>query len=192
MGEPYEMLDAAAMQSLTGTSYYQSGLFTAGTAMLQPAGYIRGVAAGLASNRIRIHEMSAVTGLTRDGAAWRVKTPAGAVTAPKVILAVNGHLNSFGFKQGRLMHVFTYASMTRPLTADEVARLGGKEVWGLTPADPMGTTVRRIRTPEGPRIVIRNRFTFDPSMEVRDRRIARVGQDHDRSFAARFPMLGRG
>ena len=111
------------------------------------------------------------------------------MTAPKVILAVNGHLNSFGFKQRRLMHVFTYASMTRPLTAAEAARLGGADVWGLTPADPMGTTVRRIRTPEGPRIVIRNRFTFDPSMEVSDRRIARVGQDHDRSFAARFPML---
>jgi glycine/D-amino acid oxidase-like deaminating enzyme len=37
------------------------------------------------------------------------------ITAPKVILAVNGHLNSFGFLRGRLMHVFTYASMTRPL-----------------------------------------------------------------------------
>ena len=62
MGEPCEMLDAAAMRALTGTSYYQSGLYTAGTAMLQPAGYIRGVATGLASNRIRIHENSAVTG----------------------------------------------------------------------------------------------------------------------------------
>ena len=189
MGEPYEMLDAAAMEALTGTTYYQSGLYTAGTAMLQPAGYIRGVAAGLASNRIRIHENSAVIGLRRDGGTWRAQTRAGAVAAPNVILAVNGHLNSFGFKQGRLMHVFTYASMTRPLTVAEANRLGGAEVWGLTPADPMGTTVRRIRTAEGSRIVIRNRFTFDPSMEVSDRRIARVGQDHDRSFAARFPML---
>jgi glycine/D-amino acid oxidase-like deaminating enzyme len=42
---------------------------------------------------------------------------------------------------------------------------------------------------EGDRIVIRNRFTYDPSMEVNDSRIKAVGRDHDRSFRARFPML---
>ena len=188
MGEPYEMLDAAAMQALTGITYYQSGLFTAGTAILQPAGFVRGVAAGLASNRLRIFEKSPVTDLSHDGT-WRAETPSGSVTAPKVILAVNGHLGSFGFRENRLMHVFTYASMTRPLTEAEAQMLGGAPIWGLTPADPMGTTVRRIESGQGPRIIVRNRFTFDPSMEVSDRRIARVGQDHDRSFVARFPML---
>lgn len=37
--------------------------------------------------------------------------------------------------------------------------------------------------------MVRNRFTCDPSMEVSAGRIARVGRDHDRAFAARFPML---
>jgi glycine/D-amino acid oxidase-like deaminating enzyme len=111
------------------------------------------------------------------------------VTAPKVILAVNGHLNSFGFSRNRLMHVFTYASMTRQLSSDEVRRLGGAAIWGLTPADPMGTTVRRISGQGGDRIVVRNRFTFDPSMEVDQRRIETVGRDHDKAFAARFAML---
>ncbi|MGB5835603.1 MAG: hypothetical protein WBH14_01030 [Albidovulum sp.] len=60
---------------------------------------------------------------------------------------------------------------------------------GLTPADPMGTTVRRISGTGGDRIIIRNRFTFDPSMAVSAARIARVGRDHDRAFALRFPML---
>ncbi|MEM7753852.1 MAG: FAD-binding oxidoreductase [Pseudomonadota bacterium] len=188
MGEPFEMLDAAAMKALTGTDYYQSGLFTAGTAMIQPAAFVRSVAAGLASNRVKIYENSAVTDLTRNGT-WQARTSTGSVNAPKVILAVNGHLNSFGFKANRLMHVFTYASMTRPLTAQETTALGGQAVWGLTPADPMGSTVRRIAAPGGPRIIVRNRFTYDPSMEVSDTRIATVGQDHDRAFRARFPML---
>ena len=116
-------------------------------------------------------------------------TPAGRMTAPRVILAVNGHLNSFGFAAGRLMHIFTYASMTRALAPDEVSRLGGRAAWGVTPADPMGTTVRRISGTGGDRIVVRNRFTFDPSMEVDTARIARVSRDHDRAFRARFPML---
>jgi len=36
---------------------------------------------------------------------------------------------------------------------------------------------------------VRNRFTCDPSMEVDGARIARVARDHDRAFAARFPIL---
>lgn len=192
LSEPYEMYDAAQMRDITGTDYYQGGLFTPGTAMIQPAMFVRGIAAGLRSNRVSIHEMSPVTTLTRDGARignWIATTPKGQVTAPRVIMAVNGHLNSFGYLPGRLMHVFTYASMTRALSPDEMARLGGQSLWGLTPADPMGTTVRRISGVGGDRIIIRNRFTFDPSLEVSAARIDRVARDHDRAFAARFPML---
>jgi len=189
MNEPYEMLDATAMRDLTGIDYYRSGLFTAGTAVIQPAAFVRGVAAGLTSNRVQICENSPVTALERKDD-WVAQTTSGSVRAPKVILAVNGHLNSFGFMKQRLMHVFTYASMTRQLTQVEMDRLGGARHWGLTPADPMGSTVRRITTPQGDRIVVRNRFTFDPSMEVDAARIAKVGQDHDRSFAARFGVLG--
>ncbi len=188
MQEPHEIFDAAQMREITGTPYYQSGLFTPGSAMIQPAKFVRGVAAGLRSNRVSIHENSPVTRLDRQGD-WVAKTPLGQVTAPNVILAVNGHLNSFGYLPGQLMHVFTYASMTRALAPDEVARLGGRAIWGLTPADPMGTTVRRISGTGGDRIIIRNRFTFDPTLEVTDRRIATVARDHDRAFAARFPML---
>ncbi|WP_336247095.1 FAD-binding oxidoreductase [Octadecabacter dasysiphoniae] len=189
MGEPFEVFDAARMRDITGTDYYQSGLFTPGSAMIQPAMYVRGVAAGLRSNRVSIYENSPVTALERRGD-WVVTTPNGQVTAPRVILAVNGHLNSFGYVPGRLMHVFTYASMTRALSPREVASLGGDRVWGLTPADPMGTTVRRVSGVGGDRIIIRNRFTFDPSLEVSDTQLARVGRDHDRSFAQRFAALG--
>lgn len=188
LNEPYEMYDAAQMRDITGTDFYQSGLFTPGTAMIQPALYVRGIANGLRSNRVSIHEMSPVTALTRDGD-WIATTPNGQVTAPRVIMAVNGHLNSFGYLRGRLMHVFTYASMTRALGPEEVARLGGQPLWGLTPADPMGTTVRRISGVGGDRIIIRNRFTFDPSLEVSAARVGRIARDHDRAFAARFPML---
>jgi len=188
LGEASELFDATAMRDLTGTDYYRSGLFTPGAAMIQPALFVRGVARGLLSNRVRVHENSPVRGLARHGD-WIAETDMGQVTAPKVILAVNGHVQSFGHYGGRLLHVFTYASMTRALTADEIARLGGRPRWGITPSDPMGTTVRRISGKGGDRIVIRNRFTCDPSMEVPPARIARVARDHDRAFAARFPML---
>ena len=188
MGETWEMYDAAQMAELTGTGYYQSGLFTPGTVMLQPAMYIRGIARGLASHHALIFVNSPVTALEHNGD-WSATTPSGQVTAPRVILAVNGHANSFGLYPQQLIHVFTYASMTRALTAQEVKTLGGARNWGATPADPLGTTVRRISGMGGDRIIIRNRATFDPSMQVSERRIRAVSRSHDASFSARFPAL---
>ena len=188
MGEPHELLNAAQMQEMTGTAYYQGGLFTPGTVMLQPAAFVRGIAQGLKSNRVHLHELSPVTKLEHQ-TDWVATTPKGQITAPKVILAVNGHLESFGIACGQLMHVFTYASMTRVLTAEDIKTHGGQPNWGVTPADPLGTTVRRISGKGDDRIIIRNRFTFDPSLEVTDKRIASVAKTHDKAFAARFPML---
>ncbi len=189
LDEPHEMLDATQMREMTGTDYYQSGLFTPGAVMIQPALFVRGVAKGLKSNRVAIYENSPVTHLSRNGT-WTARTPRGQVSAPRVILGVNGHANSFDQFQGRLMHIHLYGSMTRALTPDECRRLGGEARWGITPADPMGSSVRRISGTGGDRIVVRNRFTYDPSMQVSKARVARMARDHDKGFAARFPMLG--
>lgn len=185
LGESYERLDAADMKRITGIDYYRGGLFNPGTAILQPAAFVRGVAAGLVSEGVEIFEHSPVTRLD-FGPDHVAHTPNGRVTAPKLILGVNGHAESFGLYRRRLMHVFTYASMTRELTTGEVRRLGGEPEWHFTPADPMGTSVRRIREN---RIVVRSRFTYDPSMEVSGKRIENVGREHDEGFRHRFPML---
>lgn len=189
LGEPYQALDAEAMQELTGTTYYRQGLFTPGAAMVQPAMFVRAVADGAVAAGLDLYEQSPVTALERVGHDWRASTPSGSVTTPKVVLAVNGHAESFGFFQRRLMHVFTYASMSQALSKEDVKRLGGAQRWGILSADPMGTTVRRIAGTGGDRIVIRNRFTYDPSLVVSEGRLDRIARSHDQSFAARFPML---
>lgn len=198
LGEAFELYDAAQMQEITGSHYYEGGLYTPGSAILQPAMFVRGIAGGLFRQGVEIYENSPVIGLTRPGPKetgrknmgdWVAKTPKGQVTAPRVILAVNGHLNSFGHYQGRLMHVFTYASMTRALNEAEAARVPGRPNWGATPADPMGTTVRRISGTGGARFVIRNRFTFEPGLEISDSRLAKICAEHDQGLVARYPQL---
>ena len=144
LGEPSEMLDAQQMQDVTGSHYYQGGLFTPGTVVLQPALFVRSVAQRLRSNRVNIYEKSAVRSLDRINGIWHARTDKGVVTAPKVILAVNGHAQSFGQFTRRLVHVYTYGSMTKAMDGDTIKRLGGQPNWGLTPADPLGSTVRRI------------------------------------------------
>ena len=185
LGESFRHLDSTEMAELTGTDYYTSGLFTPGTVMLQPAAYIRGLASGL-RDMIDLHENSPVTEITSEGHAWKLQTPKGSVSASKIILANNGHAESFGFFSRRLMHIFTYASMTEQLPEGV---LGGALKWGVTPADPMGTTVRRINGIGGNRIVVRTRFTYNPSMTVSNSAVARAGRLHDQKFAERFPML---
>ena len=187
-----ERLDARAMRDLTGTDYYLDGLYTPGTAMLQPALYNRLLADGTVAasgGRCRLFEHSGVSELARAGGDWCARTNHGQVTAPSVILAVNGHAASFGFYPRQLLHVFTYAAMTRALSDRELRSLGGHGSWSLTPSDPMGTTVRRVDGTGGARIVVRNRFTCDPSMEIDNARLERVARTLRTSFVRRFPRL---
>jgi glycine/D-amino acid oxidase-like deaminating enzyme len=190
LNEPSERLDAQAMHDLTGSRHYVSGLYTPGTVMLQPAGFVREYGAGLRASGVHIHENTPVTAFTRQGAGWQLATPHGRVTAGKVILANNGHLESFGFAANRLMHVFLYASMTVDLGPDALKTLGGQSRWGVTPSDPMGTTMRRIDTGQGGnRIITRTCATFLPGMEPSDATMARTARVHRAKFAQRFPAL---
>ena len=190
LGEDFELLDEKQMHSICGSKYYKQGLFTPGTAMLQPAMYIRELAGAFAKSGGMIFENSAVTNLEKRTSDWQASSQRGAVTAGKVILAVNGHAESFGLFKRRLMHIYLYASMTRPLGETEVSQLGGEQNWAFTPADPLGTTVRKISGTGGTRIVVRNRFTWSPSRTVNETKMRSIAKIHDRSFKARFPMLG--
>ena len=192
LGERYERLDTEAIAQMTGTHFYRSGLFLPGAVMLQPALYIRALAAGLAchgTRPVQIFENSPAISFTQRTGGWEVRTPQAVIHAGAVVMAVNGHAESFGFFQQRLMHVFTYASMSAALTGEQQRRLGGAANWGVTPADPMGSTVRRHDGIGGNRIIIRNRWTYDPSMQVDQRRIDRFRRDHERAFRRRFDRL---
>ena len=186
MGEAYQWLDAREMKAITGIDYYLSGLYTPGTAMIQPAAYIRALADSL-DGAVSIYERSPVVEIKAvSHTSWRLNTPKGSVIAPKVILANNGHAESFGFFKRRLMHVFTYGAMT---DAFDASRLPGEAVWSATPSDPMGTTVRRINDNGKSRLLVRTRFTYNPTMEVKDSAMSAVGNVLDKKFKERFPML---
>ena len=190
LNEPSEVLDAQAMRDLTGSAHYISGLYTPGTMTLQPAGYIRGLARGLRRDGVRVCEHSPVTAFERQGSGWQVRTPLGSIATGQIILATNGHLESFGIARGQLMQVFLYASMTPDLNADQLKALGGAPRWGVTPSDPMGTTMRRIDTAQGGnRIITRTCATLRPGMRPSARDISRAAAIQQQKFDARFVQL---
>ncbi|WP_417431985.1 NAD(P)/FAD-dependent oxidoreductase [Kiloniella sp.] len=189
LGEPSQILDAQEMAELTGSRYYLSGLYTPGTAMLQPAGYIQGLADGL-KRCSRIFENTPVISFSKVGKDWKLTTPKGTVTTPRIVIANNGHLESFGFMRGRLMHIFLYASMTPELGGEDIKSLGGLSRWGITPSDPMGTTVRRIDTAlGGNRIITRTCASFLPEMKASKAGLSRALSVQQEKFNARFPTL---
>ena len=190
IGETSELLDAKAMYELTGSHHYISGLYSAGTTMIQPAGYVRGVAEGLRRDGVLIFEKSPLVKFEKTGVSWRISTAKHSVSAGKVILANNGHLESFGFAKQCLMHIFLFASMTVELDQDALKKMGGQPRWGVTPSDPMGTTMRRIDTGQGGnRVVTRTCAVFQPNMEPAEAHLARTARVHRQKFDERYPAL---
>ena len=190
LGETSEELDGAQMRKITGSPHYHSGLYTPGTVTLQPAGYIRGLANGLVQDGVNLFCSSPVVSLQRQAGSWSAKTFDGEVSAGTVLLTVNGHLESFGFKKRQLMQLFLYAVMTPELSEDALRRLGGDPRWGITPSDPMGTSVRRIDTGQGGnRIVTRTCAHLRPGQRVGPGEVAGAARVMQKKFDARFPQL---
>src|SRR5207253_1118478 len=77
----------------------------------------------------------------------------------------NGYTPAVGFLARRVFPLFTFASLTRPLTADEQAFAGAEPEWGLVPEERMGSTVLRTR---GHRLLVRNTVRYTPDIDDDD------------------------
>lgn len=185
--EPFRWVARDALARELGTPYYHCAVYTPGGVLMNPAALVRGLADSLPAN-VALYENTPVVEVGyRNGV--RLVTPRGSVSAPCLILAANGFAEQFGFFRGRLVVLAAYASLTRPLDAEEHAALGGVEDWGLTPANAVaGVTMRYT---QDRRILIRQRFSYAPGFRRSDTDRARARRRHARLFRARFPMLPR-
>lgn len=184
LGQAYEMIEGEDLPNHIGTHFYRKALYTPGTLLLQPAALVKGLADSLPGN-VTLYENTAISQV-EYGDKTILAHARGRIVADKVILANNGFGMRFGFLQLTMLPVFLYASLTRPLTEAEQGALGGQPFWGVIPADPFGSTVRRTHDN---RILIRNGFSFNPDGRPDAQRLEQVVKYHRRSFERRFPML---
>lgn len=124
LGQPYEVIEGRDLPDHIGTHFYRKGLFTPGTALLQPSALVKGLADSLPGN-VSLYEKTPITDV-QYGDKVVLRHANGSITADKLVLTTNAFGMSFGFLKGRMLPVFTYGSITRPLTEQEQARLGGK------------------------------------------------------------------
>ncbi|HBX05751.1 MAG TPA: FAD-dependent oxidoreductase [Leclercia adecarboxylata] len=186
IGRHAEMIPGKDLPDHIGTSYYQQALYIPGTILLQPSALVKGLADNLPSN-VTLYENTPITSIDYGDKVTLVHAQ-GTITADTLILANNAFAAHFGFLHGRLLPTFLYGSLTRPLTAEEQAQLGGKPVWGVIPAHPFGSTVRRT---VDNRILMRNSFSFHPDGRPREKQLKHNIETHRKSFERRFPMLSK-
>lgn len=93
---------------------------------LNPAKYHAGLSRSVKEQGVRLFGQSPALSITRTGAAWRVTTPKGTITADKVILATNGYSSEDipGWLRARYLPVQSSIIVTRPITESEQARQG--------------------------------------------------------------------
>lgn len=185
IGEKYSWYTAGQMKEMVGSSYYTMGLHTPGTVLFQPAAMLRGIIANLGPNAT-VYENSPVVEITYGAPRHVLRTPNGEVHARNLILANNGLISEFGFYEHSAIPVYTYASMTRPLSEEESRKIGGRATYGLIPADSFGTTVRRTADN---RLFIRNVYDYCGSFHTTQAQIDRTRESHQLSFDRRFPEI---
>ncbi|MGB3835013.1 NAD(P)/FAD-dependent oxidoreductase [Castellaniella sp.] len=178
-------LSAGELAHDLGTRYYDYGYWTSHNVLIQPAALIRGLADHLPEN-VHLSENTPVTAIsaTADGA--EVHIGAHSVRTRAVMLATNGFLKELGFLRDRLAIIYTYAGLSPELSAEDIARSGAVENWGILPAHRLGTTLRRIH---GNRFLVRTSYSYEkasplPEVEalLRGRYVSRFPQLSDHSF----------
>ncbi|WP_432256789.1 NAD(P)/FAD-dependent oxidoreductase [Limimaricola sp. AA108-03] len=184
----YEMLDRAQVAAITGTAHYAGAIFTPGCMLMNPVRLVRGLASALPGN-VALLDATPVTRIERRGGfALHLARPEGArvLKAGRIVAAMNAFTPEFGWLRNRVVPVATFASLTRPLSDAELANYGGRLDWGLTPADPGGTTLRMTRDR---RLLVRNQYDYLGDYGASPRALDKVRRSHRLALARRFPAL---
>lgn len=181
----YEDISGAELSKRLGTPYYQRAIYTPGNILMNPASLVRGVASALPKN-VTVFEQSPIIAC-EYGAPHVIRSVGGEIRAACLVQTTNSFGEEFGQLANRLAPVFTYASLTEPLSdRDFETYFKSVKPWGLTSAHPAGTTVRL--TPDR-RIFIRNVLDFEPQLCSQAEGLQRAWQQHRLSFERRFPQL---
>jgi glycine/D-amino acid oxidase-like deaminating enzyme len=191
ISQPYELLEREAVAQITGTAYYAGAVRTPGCVLMNPVKLTRGLARSMPEN-VRVMDGCPVERFApesrRVSLTLRSQGALMNVSAIKVLLCTNAFTPEFGHLRHRIVPLMTFASMTRPLTDSEMEVFGGQLDWGLTPADPGGTTLRMT---QDRRLLVRNHFDYAGRYGVPDGDLDRVRAHHRSAFEKRYPKLTR-
>ncbi len=185
MQQTYRWVSKEEIREHTGSGHYIEALFTPGAVLLQPAKYLRNAAARLPAN-VAVHENTIIAGIEYGSPFHVAETAGGTIRAKGLILCNAGYLTRFGFHEKTAIPVYTYASMTRPLTEAEMYTIGGASSFGLIPANSFGTTVRRT---VDHRLFLRNVYAYAENFRSTAADVAKARRHQQIAFDRRWPSI---
>lgn len=117
--EHHELVDRVYSPLYTGPAWWEPN-----TGILNPAKLSRAWGEVLDAAGVPIFESTPVTGISQIAGRQAVRTPAGTVTADKVVLATNAWSHAFGQVARKQVPVWTYIVLTEPLTDAQLDSIG--------------------------------------------------------------------
>lgn len=124
-GHDVELLDRPAVQAQVASPTYLGGLLDAqATALVEPAGLAWGLRRACIELGVRIHELTPVTEIRRDGPGVRVTTAGGSVHSRRVALGTNAFPSLLRRLRLMTVPVYDYVLMTEPLSAAQLESVG--------------------------------------------------------------------
>ena len=185
LGVPWRQVDRDDLEAVTGTRFYRRGVRADGSALVQPAAMMRGLASTLPAN-VTVYEESPVLEIGTKGG-FRLACPDGTVEARQLVLCAHVYAEELGILKHRLVPLASFASLSEPLTDAQMERLGAEGEFGLLPAHPNGSTVRLT---QDRRILMRNTLHYARDKRFSPALLDEVGENHRRSIERRWPALG--
>ncbi|MDA0707561.1 MAG: FAD-binding oxidoreductase [Proteobacteria bacterium] len=179
-----QFIDTDELETRLGTAYYKKAVKTKGSVLLQPAALARGMIKALPRN-VSLFENTPVLKINH-GNPHIILTRNGKVVAENLIIAVNGFMPGLGYKKNRVFPLLLTASLSRPLSRKEQAKMKNIDEWGVLSANPMGATLRYTNDH---RLLIRNTVEVSSSLNMDRSKLSIRQKYHLESLRKRFPFL---
>ena len=187
LGKEHRWVSADEIQRITGSKHYFAAIHTPGTILIQPAKYLTQLKKKLPEN-VRVYEKTQVTAIDYGPQTHICTTDNAEIRARNILLCNAAYLTKCGFFPNTAIPVYTYGSLTRPLTQDELASIGTPKPFGVIPAESFGTTMRLTADN---RLFLRNVYSYARGFQSKNSDVASAKKKHQIAFDRRYPELSK-
>jgi glycine/D-amino acid oxidase-like deaminating enzyme len=135
LGEPAELLGSEETRAVVDSPTYVGGMYeTHGTALVDPARLVWGLAAAAERLGVEIHEGTRVTAVRDEDDRVRLVTPSGTVLARRAVLGTSAFPSPLRRLRPFVVPVWDHVLATEPLTPEQRASIGWKNAEGVADA----------------------------------------------------------
>ncbi len=181
-GEAYEWFDREALARVVGTDHYHAAVLTPRTVLVNPAAMCRGLGETMPDN-VEVFEETPVHRV-EAGSPVQITCAEGTISAANVLLTTNAFITKLDYLKRDVFPMIECASLSRPLTEDEQAAMGGTPNWGITGYATMRRTLSN-------RMLVRNGTFYEDDFRISQGMRNRLVSSHKTGLLKRFPMLDK-